>query len=216
MGSVHAENKPARKKWRFDRWALLGLVLILIGAVLIVSYGMRSFRAYREIDYIRREGLDRGTAGVEDIRPWMSIRFVAVAFAVPEEYLYSALNIPFDQRNADRPLGRLNGDYNRGFVPNTEPPEFVIIQQTREAITAYRANPVVTGLRDVRIWMSMRYIANSTGVPLDYLFAQLGLPADNNADLPLGVLADQQRYQGGPPALEEALRNALAAYQDTR
>ena len=186
---------------------LLAIAVIALGLAITAFFGVRSMRSFREIQYIRQQGLDRGTASVEAIRPWMTIRFIAVAYAVPEEYLYSVLGIPFERRNADRALGELNKDYQLGLTPNGV--ELVIIDRARAAITEYRKNPVATGLRDVRPWMSIRYIANSTGVPESEIFAVVGLPAAGNEDKPLDLLSQEQRYPGGPRALVEAIQNAL-------
>jgi hypothetical protein len=141
----------------------------------------------------------------------MTIRFIAVAYAVPEEYLFSQLAIPFERRNVNSTLSKLNSDYQLGTSPKGSYP--AIIDKARAAITAYRANPVVTGLRDVRPWMSVRYIANSTGVPADYIFAQLGLPMEGNTDKPLDLLGVDLTYSGGPQALADAIQRVLAGYQ---
>ena len=186
---------------------LLAIALIALGLAITAFFGVRSMRSFHEIQYIRQQGLDRGTASVDAIRPWMTIRFIAVAYAVPEEYLYSVLGIPFERRNADRALGELNKDYRLGLTPNGA--ELVIIDRAKAAITEYRKNPVATGLRDVRPWMSIRYIANSTGVPESEIFAAVGLPAAGNEDKPLDLLSQEQRYPGGPRALVEAIQNAL-------
>ena len=112
---------------------LLAIAVIVFGLVIAAFFGVRSMQSFREIQYIRQHGLDRGTASVDAIRPWMTIRFIAVAYAVPEEYLYSALAIPFERRNADRALGELNRDYQLGLTPNGA--ELVIIDRARAAIT---------------------------------------------------------------------------------
>ena len=187
---------------------VLVLVLVLLGVGLIWHFGTRSYRSFRELNYIHAEGLDRGTASVDAIRPWMTIRFVAVAYAVPEEYLYAQLGIPFDRRNANEPLGPLNDDYKLGQSPNGRDP--AIIDKIKAAITAYRANPVATGLRDVRPWMSVRYIANSTGVPEQTIFQGINIPASGNESKPLDLLSKEQRYPGGPPALVDAIQKVLA------
>lgn len=193
---------------------LLTIALIALGLGLTTYFGVRTVRSFREVQYIRDQGLDDGTASVEAARVWMTIRFIAVAYAVPEEYLYSALNIPFDRRNRDASLGQLNEQYNLGFVPNGDkPPRPVIEGLVQQAITAYRLNPVATGLRDVRPWMSIRYIANSTGVPEEQIFAALKLPQEGNQSKPLALLADEQRYPGGPRALEDAVTAALATLE---
>jgi hypothetical protein len=186
---------------------LLTIAVIAIGLAVAAFFGARSLRSFRELQYIRQQGLDRGTASVDAIRPWMTIRFIAVAYAVPEEYMYSLLAIPFDQRNPNRALGELNRDYHLGQVPNST--NLVIVQKAKDAITEYRKNPVATGLRDVRPWMSIRYIANSTSIPEADIFAAIGLPAAGNENKPLDFLAPEQHYKGGPRALAEAIQNAL-------
>jgi hypothetical protein len=203
------------RKWGAElarRRRLLAIVLVIFGLIITGYFGMRAVRSFRQLQYIHQQGLDRGVASVEAVRPWMTIRFIAVAYAVPEEYLYNALAIPFDRRNADQPLGELNRIYHLGFSPNST--ELAIIDQARAAITEYRANPVVTGLRDVRPWMSVRYIANSTGVPEDYIFTQLGVPSAGNESKPLDILSDELHYRGGPRALADDIQRVLEQHQE--
>jgi hypothetical protein len=192
---------------------LLTIAVMTIGLAIAAFFGVRSVRSFRELQYIRQQGLDRGTASVDAIRPWMTIRFVAVAYAVPEEYMYSALQIPFERRNANQSLGELNRIYELGLSPNSS--ELVIIDRTRAAIKEYQANPVATGLRDVRPWMSIRYIANSTGVPESAIFDALGVPSTGNDSKPLDLLGRELKYPGGPRALVEAVQNALAQQKAT-
>ncbi len=204
MASTQPKPRPNASKFR----QLLPIALILIGLLLTILFGMRSVRSFRQVRYIQQQGLDRGAASVDTIQPWMTIRFIAVAYAVPEEYLYSELGIPFDERNANRPIGRIrpHSTAQPGAPPPTPAPDFggVIVAQAKAAVLAYRADPVATGLRDVRPWMSLRYISNSMGVPLDELIAQTGLPSTLNPDKPLDLVAQEERYPGGPKALVEA------------
>ena len=58
--------------------------------------------------------------------------------------------------------------------------------------------------------MSIRYIANSTGVPAADIFTAIGLPASGNENKPLDLLSQQLHYPGGPRALAEAIQKALA------
>jgi len=204
-------TQPRRRRISPRTRLLLTIGVIAIGLAITAFFGARSVRSFRQLQYIRQQGLDRGIASLDAIRPWMTIRFVAVAYAVPEEYLYSRLGIPFNRRNANRALGALNRDY--GAAPSVSGGELPVVDKVKAAIEAYRANPVATGLRDVRPWMSIRYIANSSGVPEAYLFTQLGLPKDGNESKPLDLLAQEQHYQGGPRALADAVQRALAAYQ---
>jgi len=188
---------------------ILVVGLIVIGLGLIVFFGGRAFNSFRQLQYIHEQGLDNGTASVDAVQPWMTIRFIAVAYAVPEEYLYSQLNVPFDRRNANSPLGQLNRDYDLGMSPNGDYP--AILDKARAAISAYRANPVITGLREVRAWMSIQYIANSTGVPADYLMKAIGMKSDQ-VNKPLEIWVDETHYYGGPKAVSDNLQGALDRY----
>lgn len=197
------------------RWRLiLPVGLIVLGGALTIYFGARTARSFREFQYIHDAGLDRGTASVDAIRLWMTIRFVAVAYAVPEEYLYSALEIPFDRRNANRPLGQLNRDFQLGESPTDGHP--LIIDKTKAAINAYRADPVATGLFDVRPWMSIRYIANTSGVPEADIVAGLAVPVDGKESMPLDILVDELHYPGGPKALFDDIRALIPATQPER
>jgi hypothetical protein len=191
----------------------LAVLLIVIGVTVTTIYGVRSVRSYQQLRYIREQGLDDGTASVEAIQPWMTIGYIGVAYAVPEEYIYAELDIPFDRRNRNQTLGQLNQEYRLGRPVDGETP--VIIQRTQAAILAYRENPVPTGLDDIRPWMTVQYIANSTGVPEDYLFEQLGIAADGNAYKPLDLLAREARFREGPRGLTEAIKTALSRYEAT-
>lgn len=197
------------------RRLIFTMALIVIGIAAVGFFGARTLSSFRELRFIREEGLDRGVASVDAIRPWMTIRFVAVAYAVPEEYLYSELGVVFDRRNADDTLGRINRD--RGLDVTMDErgrPHPEIVDKAQAAIEAYRADPVATGLRDVRPWMSVRYIANSTGVPEAYILEQLGLTSDGDASSkPLDILSSEQRYEGGPRALVEDIQRVLDAYK---
>jgi hypothetical protein len=95
---------------RLWHWRTLALFLIVIGLVVMVNYGVRSVRAYREFQYIRATGLDRGTARIEAIRPWMTVRYVGVAYAVPEGYIFAHLQIAYNRRNSHATLGELNDE----------------------------------------------------------------------------------------------------------
>src|SRR5690606_36746289 len=91
----------------------------------------------------------------------------------------------------------------------------VILKRTQAAILAYRENPVTTGLDDIRPWMTVQYIANSTGVPAEYLFEQLDIPAEGNAFKPLQMLAREVGFREGPRGLSEAIKSALNQYEAT-
>jgi hypothetical protein len=193
----------------------LAVLLIGIGLFLTFTFGLRSYRAYQEIRYVRAQGLDRGVASVDAIQPWMTIRYVAVAYAVPEEYIFAELGIPFDRRNSNATLGRLDREYHLSHPAPGEPPG--IMQLVADAILAYRAGPVPTGLDRIRPWMTIRYIANSTGIPETELLAQLGIgPEDDHAVRPLDDLAEQIDFPGGPPELVRTIDQFVQAHEEGR
>ncbi|KPV53047.1 hypothetical protein SE17_11895 [Kouleothrix aurantiaca] len=190
---------------------LVTIVVIVIGLAVAAVYGIRSVQSFRQLRYIQQQGLDRGTASVDAIRPWMTVRFVAVAYAVPEEYLFNALDVPYNQRNTNSTLRDIEKIYQIDSSLTDSRSEAV--ERLKKGITEYRANPVTTGLHDVRLWMSIRYIANSSGVPESFIFQQLGIPQEGNDTKPLGLLSDEQHYPGGPRAFEQAVQRALDAHQ---
>lgn len=212
---------------------ILAIGLVLIGLGLVIFYGIRTVSSYlefhRQLQYIREAGFDQGTAELDAIRPWMNLRFVAVAYAVPQEYLFAELDIPFDHRNGDEPLAGLNrrfdfdkpGDKPDGKPgdgpdgPNNRPP-LPIIEKVKEAIIKYRENPVPVGLEgDIRGWMSIQYIANSTGVPAEFILEKANIP-DGNQYMPLDMVSGELQYPGGPRALAEAVQNALNQYGESQ
>jgi hypothetical protein len=189
----------------------LAIVLIIIGLGLVIYFGMRSIRSFRQLQYIEEQALFTATASPDAIRPWMTVRFVATAYAVPQEYLFAELEIPYDQRNNNDTLYHLNQEFQLGRSANGEYP--AIIDRVREAIGQYQANPITTGIEgDIRAWMSVQYIANSTGIPAEYIFEQIGLPMAGNEYKPLRLLDEEFDYNGGRQALVEAVQTALDQY----
>jgi hypothetical protein len=196
-----------------SKMQILAIVLVVIGLGLVIFFGLRSVRSFREMQYIREQGLDVGVAEIDAIRPWMTIRFVAVAYGVPQEYLFAELGIPFEYRNSNESLWELNRKYDFGW-PSERGQEPPILDKVREATIKYQANPVATGLKeDVRPWMSVRYIANSTGIPEEYIFQQLSIPIDGNEGKPLERL-DHDYKSGGRREIVEAVKQALTQYGD--
>jgi len=195
-----------------SKMQILAIVLVVIGLGLVIFFGLRSVRSFREMQYIREQGLDLGTAEIDAIRPWMTIRFVAVAYGVPQEYLFAELGIPFEHRNSNDSLAHLNRKYEFGRPSEDYQPP--ILAEVQEAILKYQADPVATGLvEDVRPWMSVRYIANSTGIPEEYIFAQIGIPLEGNEGKPLERLDHEFDY-GGRREIVEAVKQTLTQYGD--
>jgi hypothetical protein len=188
---------------------ILAVLLILIGLAVMIPrvMGMREFN--KELEFARKNNFAEGNVSPELMRPWMSVRYIAVAAGVPQKYLFDAAGIPPRRENSMISVSRLNQQMGLGGEKGK--PELLI--QLRKAIEAYRKNPVATGLleRGVQDWMSIEYIANSIGVPAAEIFSELGLPMEGNAYVPLGPLSDRVDYAGGPRALTQAIQRIVDA-----
>lgn len=197
---------------RSRRDQILGTVLILFGVLFIGYYGLRTARGFF---LFRNQGLRPGVTNVEAIRPWMTIRYIGVAYGVPEEYIYDQLEIPLDEKTRDHTLQQLNRDFELGPpVPGEGPP---ILQDVKDIIRRYQENPVATGLDDIRPWMTIRYVANATGIEEAYLLEQLNIPLQDerdrdNAYKPLRFLEREYRL-GGPQESIEAIQKIIRTYQ---
>ena len=189
----------------------LALLLVLIGGIFAVRYAQRSMNAYRAIQFAAQNDFDAGNLDVSLIRPWMTIRYVAEAYAVPQIFLFDELNMPMERKSSDLPMGKLNARLHMG-QGDDEP---ALVENVRQAILAYRRNPVVTGLaeRHVQDWMNMQYLANSTGIPVEDLFAEVGIPVDGHAYMPLGRLVKQTGYEPGIKSLLDTLQQTVDEHQ---
>lgn len=190
-------SKP--KKRTFSRWQkIVALLLIGGGVFLLTLFGVRLLRYAPHL----RGNLQPGTTAVENIQPWMTLQYIAVAYSVPTPYLANALNIADTPRNRNMALGQL------ARQQGIEGPAFIGMAQ--EAIRAYQANPVPTGLTETRPWMTLDYIANATGIPLSYLLENLNLPQGENLEyLSLRQLrrAPDQETEDLPERLQQLIEN---------
>jgi hypothetical protein len=204
----YAVDLSGKSRRRLDWRSLVALGLVLLGVIMLVGFGVRAARTYRMLHYAREQGLDRGVADVNAIRPWMTVRYVAVAYAVPEEYLFAQIGVPYNRRSVQDTLGQLNRVFELGQDAQGEP---AIIGRVTQAILDYRADPVTTGLADLRPWMTIRYIANSMGADEAELLTAVGLSDEpDSAVRPLDQLAREGDYAGGLEGLLDDLREVLA------
>src|SRR6185503_9041833 len=115
---------------------VLAALFIAIGLAITIFFGLRAIQSYRQLQYIREQGLNRGVASIDAIRGWMTFRYVSVAYAVPEEYIFDQLDIPYTDRNSNDTLGHLNKVYQ--FERPTKGEEPDIVAKVAQAILAYR------------------------------------------------------------------------------
>lgn len=192
---------------------ILAVILILAGLFIAVRYSIRTFEAFREAQFAYNNNFAAGNLDPDLLRPWMTIRYIAVAYTVPIEYLLSELNLELEGRNINAPVNDLNDRFFKGQRQDDGRP--IIIDRLQAAIVSYRQNPVPTGLRErgVRPWMSIQYIANSTGIPAEYFFEQLGIPIDGNAYLPLDGLIKEVQYEPGLRSMVEKIQQIVDTYE---
>jgi hypothetical protein len=87
----------ARGFWiSWDRWRLpliLGLIAVVIALAGVV--GLRTYESYQ----VLRTGREARVTRVAEIRPWMSLHYVAHTYGVPEDQLVARLGM---QAGVDR------------------------------------------------------------------------------------------------------------------
>lgn len=187
----------------------LAVALILIGIAIMVPKARGMFNFYKEARYASENNFTAGNLSPDLLRPWMSIRYISVAYAVPQKYLFESLKIQPGKETSMIALNRLNSQLGLGKVDGQP----ALLKAVRESILEYRAHPVVTGLieQHVEDWMTVQYIANSSGIPALVIFDEIGIPFEGNAFKPLGLLSDQVNYAGGPRALCAAIQKIVDA-----
>lgn len=168
-------------------------MLIVAGVFLAIRYVRGTLNAYREMEFATQHNFDAGNPDVALLEPWMNIRYIAEAYTVPQPFIFESLNIPMERASSELPLRRLNNRLDLG----QDDDEAAIVERLRQIILNYRRNPVTTGLgeRRVRPWMNLQYIANSTGIPVETLFAEIGVPVEGHAFMPLKRLIEQSGYE---------------------
>jgi len=88
----------------------LTIGLIVLGVILILFFGFRATRSFLRIQFT---SLEPGVTDVEMIRGWMTVPYIAVAYNIPEAYLFAEIGIP-QADNQEKSLYRLNNDYFAG------------------------------------------------------------------------------------------------------
>jgi hypothetical protein len=190
---------------------LLALVLIILGLAVMISKGLGMLDFYKEVRFAQEHNFKAGNLSPDLLRPWMTLRYISVAYAVPQKYLFDASGIQPKEENSMIALNHLNSHMRLGLADGRP----ALMNTIRDAIIKYRANPVTTGLieRHVAEWMSVQYIANSTGIPAESIFQDLGIPMAGNSYLPLAPLSDEVNYPGGPRALVAAVQGIVDRQQ---
>lgn len=87
--------------------------LITIGLMIIIFFGLRTLRAFREF-HGHRPPPHSSTQSVETdvnlIRDWMTLPYISITYRLPPNLLYETLNIP-PGGNEKKNLKQLNDEY---------------------------------------------------------------------------------------------------------
>lgn len=87
--------------------------LIIIGLIVIVFFGLRTARAFRQFQEHRLPppfADQQIETDVELVREWMTIPFISKMYHVRPHILFEAVGIP-EQGNQDKSLRQLNEEY---------------------------------------------------------------------------------------------------------
>jgi hypothetical protein len=87
--------------------------LIIIGLIVIVFFGLRTARAFRQFQEHRPPppfADQQIETDVELVRDWMTIPFISKMYHVRPHILFEAVGIP-EQGNRDKSLKQLNEEY---------------------------------------------------------------------------------------------------------
>jgi|SRR5688572_11124183 len=121
-------------------------LMILIGLAIIVFFGLRTARAFRQFHGQRPvphlEDYPMET-DVDLIRDWMTLPYISITYRLPPDLLYQALAIPPD-KNERKSLRQLNNQYfpeTPGFVLDTVKTTILARQATLTATSPPTGNP---------------------------------------------------------------------------
>ena len=87
--------------------------LIIIGLLIVIFFGLRTVRAFREFHEHRPPPpftTKQAETDVSLIRDWMTIPFISKMYHVPGRNLFDALKIP-EHGNGEKSLKQLNDEY---------------------------------------------------------------------------------------------------------
>ena len=102
-----------------QKFLIIGL--IVMGILLVVFFGLRTFRPFRELRGHRPPPPGGIETDVTLIRDWMTIPYIAERYYVPGEKLFEAVNIS-PMGNKYKSLAQLNKEYypdQSGYVLET-------------------------------------------------------------------------------------------------
>jgi hypothetical protein len=112
--------------------------LIIIGLIIVVFFGLRTARAFRQFHGHRPPPpfATQPETDVELIRDWMTVPFIAKMYHVRDPILFDALQIP-EHGNREKSLQQLNEEY----YPTAQG---VVLEKIKAAVAAALPEPLST------------------------------------------------------------------------
>ena len=108
--------------------------LIIIGVMIAIFFGLRTFRAFRQFHGHRPPppfAAEHLETDVELIRDWMTLPYISITYGLPPRLLYDTLGIP-PNKSEKKSLKQLNDEY----FPETSG---IVLERVKAAILAYQA-----------------------------------------------------------------------------
>jgi hypothetical protein len=121
-----------------ERQRTLILVLLLVGVLFVVFFGLRFLHALREFrghrpPHFPPPGATAAEIDVELIRDWMTIPYISITYGLPPDLLYKTLNIP-PKENEQKSLKQLNDEYFPGSPG-------IVLEKVKTATSANQPRP---------------------------------------------------------------------------
>lgn len=151
-----------------------------------------------------------GKPDPEQMRGWMSLRDVSEGYHIPLERLYAAAHLPAQVDPATR-LNQVARTYKLDFEPDQMRGVLTAIlnQKPAPAPQPKKAHPGGEG-EEVKGFMSLREIAEKTGVPEEWLVRRLAVPAGIDVKQPV------REWMHSKGKSIQDLRSAVADYRAGR
>ena len=121
-----------------ERQRTLILVLLLVGILFVVFFGLRFLHALREFrghrpPHFPPPGATAAETDVELIRDWMTIPYISMTYGLPPDLLYKTLNIA-PKKNEQKSLKQLNDEYFPGSPG-------IVLEKVKAATRANQPRP---------------------------------------------------------------------------
>jgi hypothetical protein len=112
---------------------ILIVILIVIGLLITLAFGMRAVRSF---GILRRHRFPPPSqTDVELIRGWMTIPYIAQVYSVPDDILWSSLGLPPMKPDEARRISLFN--LNQQYFPG-QPQE--VLKRVKQAILDFQAH----------------------------------------------------------------------------